>query len=190
MAGWLESYNQLTEEQQDRVQRWLHLNKFIAHTLRIPWNDWVDKHLTPCMQKPMDYSFMEATIAELGGLGVEGRGASFSSGMDPSTRLVRRVPLRARNNLGRLSPELQDRIAQLLERADRPRLKLVAADVAMLQKIFPAEKTLGRLKKPDFRKVEIFRDEDDLVLLIEGRGEEILRLNVLEVSAVLSRALI
>ena len=45
MAGWLEAYEHLNDETKDRVQRWIHLNKFIAHTLRMDWDKWVDDFL-------------------------------------------------------------------------------------------------------------------------------------------------
>src|SRR5882672_7038285 len=144
MGAWLEAYEKLTEEQQDRVQRWIHLNKFIAHTLHMPFDDWVNRFITPAMERPMDYSFMESTLVGFQGLDVEGQGVSFTKELDPSTRLVRRVPLRAKNNLGRLSTDLQDGIAKLLELADEPAedeapLKVSPGDVAHLQKIFPGE---------------------------------------------------
>jgi hypothetical protein len=190
MGGWLESYQQLDEAQQERVQRWLHLNKFIAHTLRISWEDWVNRFLKPCFDAPLDYSFMAAVITEFTGLGMEGQGVTFTRELDPSTRATSRVPLRAKNNLGRLSPDLQDRLAAILEdRDDAEAVKLMPSDVAMLQKILPSEKALAKLPKPSFRKLLLERDEDDVVLKVEG-GAEILRLNVLELGAIMSRALV
>lgn len=190
MPSWLESYEQLSEEQQDRVQRWLHLNKFIAHTLRMPWEKWIDGFIAPSMAKPMDYAFMSSTIADFTGLGLEGQGVTFSRDVDPSSKAISRVPLRAKNNLGRLSPELQDAIGAMLERGETATSKLVAADAAMLQKIFPGEKKLAKLPKPSFRKLSLARDEDDIVLSVEGEEEPIFRLNVLEFAAVMSRALV
>jgi hypothetical protein len=194
MGAWLEAYEKLQPEQQDRVQRWIHLNKFIAHTLRLSWDDWVNRFIQPCMERPMDYSFMEPTLVGKEGLGLEGQGVTFTKEIDPSTRLVRRVPLRAKNNLGRLSPDLQDGIAKLLERAedraeDEAPLKVLPADVAHLQKIFPGEKALAKLKRPDFRKVTFAREVDEVVIAVEG-ADELMRMNVLEFSAVMSKALV
>lgn len=190
MGGWLESYQQLDDAQKDRVQRWLHLNKFICHTLHISWEDWVDRFLKPCFDAPLDYSFMEAVLTDVSGLGMEGQGVTFTRELDPSTRATSRVPLRAKNNLGRLSPDLQDRLASLLESSgeDAPS-KLLPSDVAMLQKILPGEKALAKLPKPSFRKVTLARDEDDVVLAVEGGGE-VMRMNVLELGAVMGRALV
>jgi hypothetical protein len=194
MGAWLEAYEKLSEDQKDRVQRWIHLNKFIAHTLHLSWDDWVNRFLSPSMERPMDYSFMESTLVGFRGLDVEGQGVSFTKEIDPSTRLVRRVPLRAKNNLGRLSPELQDGVATLLERAEDPEgedppLRVPPGDVAHLQKIFPGEKLLAKLKRPDFRKVTFAREVDEIVLAVEGGGE-LMRMNVLEFSGVMSKALV
>src|SRR5262245_20087916 len=135
MGAWLEAFEQLDDAQKDRVQRWIHLNKFISHTLRISWEDWVNNFVKPCMEAPLDYSFMAAVISEAGGLGLEGKGVSFTKELDPATRATARVPLRAKNNLGRLSPELQDRLAAMLEGKEADPIKLLPGDVTMLQKI-------------------------------------------------------
>ncbi|MCK6547247.1 hypothetical protein L6R52_15455 [Myxococcota bacterium] len=190
MPSWAESYEELSEEQQARVQRWLHLNKFIAHALNLTWKDWVDKYLAPAMEKPMDYAFLEAVLTDFQGLGLEGQGVTFSKSVDPSTRAISRVPLRAKNNLGRLSPELQDAIAGMLEKGAPERAKLTPADAAMLQKIFPGEKKLAKLPKPAFRKLSLARDEDDVVLEVEDEADPVLRQTVVEFGAVMSRTLV
>jgi hypothetical protein len=189
MGTWLDAYNQLPDDAQERVQRWIHLNKFIAHTLRISWDKWVEGYLRTCMENPLDYSFIGSILVDFKGLDVEGQGVSFTREIDPSTRLVRRVPLRAKNNLGKLSPDLQDAVAKMLEGESEGPVKLLASDVAALQKILPTEKALARLKKPDFKRLSLSRELDDMVLEVEG-GTELVRLSVIELSAVLSKALV
>lgn len=189
MGAWLESYEQLDEEAKDRVQRWLHLNKFISHTLKISWNDWVDRFLKPCFDAPMDYSFMNAVVAEFSGLGMEGQGVTFTKELDPATRATSRVPLRAKNNLGRLSADLQDRLAALLEGQQSEPIKMHPADVTLLQKILPAEKALAKLPKPAHKKVVLTREDDDVVLSVED-GDEVVRISVLELGGILSRPLV
>ena len=188
MGAWLEAYEKLPTEAQDRVQRWLHLNHFIARTLRIDWQKWVDDYLNPTFQAPLDYAFMEACLPDfVGGLGMEGQGASYSTAVDPATAQVARVPLRAKNNLGRLSPELQDRLAQLLEGGGDP-MTLSPADVAHLQKIFPGEKLLAKLDRKDFRKVVVLRESDEIILKVGDK--ELLRQSVVELGASMRKALI
>jgi hypothetical protein len=189
MGAWLEAYEQLDDAQKDRVQRWLHLNKFIAHTLHISWEDWVNRFVKPCFDAPLDYSFMSAVITGFTGLGLEGQGVTFTKELDPATRATSRVPLRAKNNLGRLSPDLQDRLAAMLEGTESGPIKLLPGDVTMLQKIMPAEKALVKLPKPSFRKVLMSREEDDVVFAVEGAAE-IFRINVPELGGVMSRALV
>lgn len=190
VSAWLEAYEQLPEEIQGRVQRWLHLQKFISQTLKIPWEKWVEHYLGYCMEHPFDYSFMEATFPSFAGFdGPTGQGVSFSKEIDPATALVARVPLRAQNNMGKLSPDLQDALGGMLEVGDPSATRLLPADVVHLQKMFPKEKALAKLKRKDFRKLTIERDGDDVVVEVEG-GDELLRLNVLEFSAVMSRALV
>jgi hypothetical protein len=188
MGAWLEAYEKLPTEAQDRVQRWLHLNHFIARTLRIDWQKWVDDYLTPTFQAPLDYSFMRDCLPDfVGGLGMEGQGASYSAAVDPATAQVSRVPLRAKNNLGRLSPELQDRMALLLEKDGEP-MTLTPADVAQLQKILPGEKPLAKLDRKDFRKVSVCRDGDEIV--IAAGDKELVRQPVLELGAIMKKALV
>lgn len=190
MSAWLEAYQQLPEEIQERVQRWLHLQKFISQTLKIPWEKWVEDYLGSCMARPFDYSFMEATFPSFAGFeGAAGQGVSFSKEMDPATALVARVPLRAQNNMGKLSPDLQDALGGMLEIGEPSSTRLKPSDVVHLQKMFPKEKGLAKLKRKDFRKLTVERDGDDIVVEVEG-GDELLRLNVLEFSAVMSRALV
>jgi hypothetical protein len=171
------------------MQRWIHLNKFIAHTLGMSFDDWIERFVTPSFDAPLDYSFMSAVIAGAEGLGLEGKGVSFSREMDPALRAVSRVPLRAKNNLGRLSPDLQDRLSAMLAGEELGPVKLLPADVTLLQKILPGEKTLAKLAKPLFRKLELTREDDDLVLSIAG-GDEVVRLNVMELGGALSRPLL
>lgn len=188
MGAWLEAYEKLPTEAQDRVQRWLHLNQFIARTLRIDWDKWVSDYLQPTFQSPLDYTFMEACLPGfVGGLGMEGQGVSYSAAVDPATAQVARVPLRAKNNLGRLSPEAQDKLAALLEQGGDP-LPLTPADVAQLQKILPGEKALAKLDRKDFRKVVVKRDADDVVLVAGDR--ELVRQSVHDLAALLRRALV
>jgi hypothetical protein len=154
------------------------------------FEDWFDRFMKPCFERPMDYSFMTAVIPGFAGLAIEGEGVSFTREMDPSARAISRVPLRAKNNLGRLSPDLQDRLAAMLEGTENGPLKLLPSDVTMLQKILPGEKALAKLPKPQLRKLELSREDDDAVLRVEGSDQEIMRLNVLELGGVLSRALV
>ncbi|MCA9555555.1 MAG: hypothetical protein KC933_36335 [Myxococcales bacterium] len=190
MGAWLEAYRQLPEDAQDRVQRWLHLQKFIAHSLKLDWETWVDDFLTPCMQAPLDYAFMEVCLPGFTGFeGVEGQGVTFSRDVDPATAAVARVPLRAQNNLGRLSPELQDQLAGLLEGADAGPHKLSPADVNVLQKMLRSEKALAKLARPLFRKVEVLRDDNEVVLRVEG-GDELVRQSVHELGTFLRKAFV
>jgi len=190
MSAWVESYNQLSEAQQVNVQRWIHLNKFIARTLKIPEQQWFESYIGDCMAKPLDYSFMEATIPGFSGIDVPGQGESFTKEMDPTDFLGPKVALRAQNNMGKLSSNLQDLIAQILETGEPGSTKLNPADVAQLQKMFSSVKALAKLKRPNFRKLILARDlaTDDMTLSIEG-SDEILRMNVMEFGAVLSRKL-
>ena len=190
MSAWLQSYNQLNETQQLNIQRWLHLNKFIANTLNIPEKQWFEEYLGECMAKPLDYSFMEATLPGFKGVDIPGQGESFTKELDPTSFLGPKVPLRAQNNMGKLSPELQDQISTLLEKGEPEQVKLKPADVAQLQKTFSSVKPLAKLKRPNFRKLILGRDfaTNEVTMTIEGQ-EEILRQNVMEFGAVLSRKL-
>lgn len=190
MSEWLKGYEQLSEEKKVNVQRWIHLNKFIANTLKIPEQKWFEEYIGNAMKTPLDYSFMESTIPGFAGVDVPGQGETFSMGIDPGGFSGPKVPLRAQNNMGRLSPALQDAIASMLETGEPERLKLSPSDVAQLQKIFRGEKALAKLKRPSFRKVSVQRDlaTDEMVLNVEGEGE-ILRMNVMEFGAVMSRQL-
>jgi hypothetical protein len=188
VADWLDAYQRLPEEAQERVKYWLHLQRLIAQTLRIPWEKWIDRYIAYAMAHPLDYSFLQATfptMTEFAGLDV----ASFSKSLDPATALTARVPLRAKNNLGRLSPELQDAIAAMLESDASASTHLSPADVVHLQKIFLKEKGLARLKKKDFKILTLERDGDEITISIDG-GEELLRMNVLEFGATMSKALV
>ena len=190
MSAWLQSYNQLNETQQLNIQRWLHLNKFIANTLNSPEKQWFEEYLGDCMAKPLDYSFMEATLPGFKCVDIPGQGESFTKELDPTSFLGPKVPLRAQNNMGKLSPELQDQIPTLLEKGEPEQVKLMPADVAQLQKMFSSVKPLAKLKRPNFRKLILGRDfaTNEVTMTIEGQ-EEILRQNVMEFGAVLSRKL-
>lgn len=191
MSAWTESYNQLSEAQQVNVQRWIHLNKFIARTLNVPEKQWFEDYIGECMAKPLDYGFMEVTIPGFSGIAVPGQGESFTTATDPSAVLGPRVALRAQNNLGKLSPDLQDQIARFLETGESDPVKLKPADVAQLQKMFSSVKALAKLKRPSFRKLTLARDlaTDDMTLTVEG-AEEIMRTNLMEFAAVMSRKLL
>ncbi len=183
MGAWLETYEKLTPEQQDRVQRWIHLNKFIARTLKLSFEDWLEKFVQPCMERPLDYSFMAACVP--GFTGLEDN-ISFSKVADPALAKTSRVPLRAQNNLGRLSPELQDSLASLLEAEGAEALRISPADVAQLQKIFAKEKALAKLQRKDFRSVQIARSDEDIVVRLEA-GTELLRQSLTEFGAMMRK---
>ena len=100
-----------------------------------------------------------------------------------------RVPLRAKNNLGRLSADLQDRLAAMLEGTASEPFKLHPADVTLLQKILPTEKALAKLPKPSHKKLMLAREDDDVVLSIE-EGDEVVCISVLELGGILSRPLV
>ena len=191
MSEWARAFEALSEEQKVNVQRWIHLNKFIARTLKVPEQAWFETYLGEAMANPLDYSFMEPTFPGFSGMEVPGQGESFTKGFDPSALVGPKVAIRAENNLGRLSPELQDAIAGMLEKGEPESVHLVASDVAQLQKMFPGQKGLAKLKRPDFKKLSLARDlaSDDMVLGVAG-GDEVLRLNVMEFGAVMSRKLI
>ncbi len=182
MGAWLEAFDRLEPDAQDRVRRWIHVNKFIAHTLGMTWEVWVEKYLTPTMDNPLDYSFMDSCFPEFAGMGDSA--ASFSKEMDMATALVARVPLRAQNNLGRLSPDTQDAVAALLSAADAPEVKVPPGDVAKLQKIFRQEKAIATLKRKDFRRVRIGRASDDVIVRHDD-GTELFSQSVLEFGAVM-----
>ena len=189
MGAWLEAYEKLDEAQKDRVQRWLHLNKFIVRTLRLDWETWVDDYLQPAMNAPLDYSFMADCVPDFQGLDAAGQGETFSKAVDPATAQTARVPLRAANHLGRLSPDVQDGIARLLESADGAPVVVLPGDVVHLQKIFRREKALGKLPRKDFRSVEVCRDANDIVIRVRD-GAELVRMSVVEFGAEMRRALV
>ncbi|MFO0728595.1 MAG: hypothetical protein U1E65_32765 [Myxococcota bacterium] len=189
MATWTEGYNALPDEAKVNVQRWIHLNKFIAQTLKIDELKWFEGYLGEAMAQPFDYSFMGETMPGLSGLGLEGKGEVFTRGMEPGGFVGPRVPLRAKNNMGRLSPALQDALAGLIEQGEPSSVALSPADVATLQKIFPTAKGLAKLKRPDFRSVALGRDMSAQEVTMSAASGELLRMNVMEFAAVLSRAL-
>ena len=189
MSEWLRSYERLPEASKVNVQRWMHLNKFIANTLRIPEQTWFETYLGDAMKDPLDYRFMEACIPGLSGAALPGEGESFELGAEFGGFDGPKVPLRAENNMGKLSPDLQDTIASMLEAGEPEAVKLSPADVAQLQKMFRSERRLAKLKRPNFRKLTLAREADEMTLQITG-GDEILRMNLMEFSAILSRPLL
>ncbi len=191
MGAWLEAYEKLDDAQQDRVQRWLHLNRFIARALRIEWDDWVSAYLQPAMDRPLDYRFMADCVPDFAGFDQVGQGATFTKAVDPATAQTARVPVRASNHLGRLSPRAQDGISALLvtaEMEDDP-VRLGPGDVVHLQKVFRREKALGRLPRKDFRRVQVVREDNEVVVRVED-GDELCRISVLEFAAEMRRALV
>lgn len=187
MSGWLQAYEKLPEEQKARVQRWIHLQKLIAETLKIPFERWIEAYVGSAMQAPFDYSFMQVTLPDFAGL--ETDGATFSKDVDPATARTARVPLRAKNQLGRLSPGLQESIGGFLEDEAKAASShpIPPADVVTLQKILAGEKALVRLKRKDFRRVRIGRTGDEVVIRLDEDGDELARLDVFEFSAVMNR---
>lgn len=187
MASWIEAYESLDETRKVNVQRWMHLNKFIAQTLRLDERAWFEDWLGGVMAAPFDYGFMADTMPNTAGLDLDGE--TFSRGTEPGAFAGPRVALRAKNNLGKLSADLQDALSGLLERGDPMNAGLTPQDVASLQKIFPNAKGLAKLKRADFRGVQIAREGDE-VTMVAPSGDEILRLNVLEFAGVMSRTLV
>jgi hypothetical protein len=187
MSAWLAAYERLSDAQKVNVQRWIHLNKFIAQTLKIDERAWFEDWVGDAMRNPLDFSFMEAAIPGFAGLEGPGQGESFVRGGDPFAGP--KVALRAANKLGTLSPPLQDAIAGLLEHGEPAEgVRITAQDVASLQKIFRSERALARLKRPQFRMLRLLRDpvSDEMVLNVED-GEDVLRLHMQEFAAILSR---
>ena len=193
MGAWLQAYEKLDDAQKDRVQRWLHLNKFIARALRLDWDDWVSAYLQPAMDRPLDYSFMADCVPDFAGFDHVGQGATFSKHVDPATAQTARVPVRAANSLGRLSPAAQDGIAALLEAAETAGepdpVDVGPGDVVHLQKVFRREKALGRLQRKDFRRVQVAREGNEVVVRVQD-GDELCRMSVLEFGAEMRRALV
>ena len=188
MGAWLEAYDRLDEAQKDRVQKWLHLNKFIARSLRLDWDTWVSEYLQPAMDQPLDYSFMADCVRDFNGLDATGQGVTFSKDVDPATAQTARVPVRAANYLGRLAPATQDALAALLENTRSDPVKVGPADVVHLQKIFRREKALGRLPRRDFRAVEIQRVDNEVVIRVAD-GDELMRMSILEFGTEMRRTL-
>jgi hypothetical protein len=183
-----EVIKRLPKEDQGRIEAWMRLQVLIAETLRIAWEKWVNEYIGPAMAAPLDLSFLDPILADLGKEVIEG-GVSFTIEPDAATALVSRVTVRAKNNLGRLSPALQDSIAAMLEGSKTAPERITPADVAHLQKLFPKEKSLARLPHKDFRRLAIERSGDNITIQLEG-GDAVLELNVLEFGAVMSKALV
>jgi hypothetical protein len=195
MGAWLEAYEKLDDARKVNVQRWIHLNKFIAKTLQIEPEAWFEDWVGEAMQNPFDYSFMAEAIPGLveHGLGTDDAmeaGESFQRTFDPAS-IAPKVPLSAENNLGRFSKDFQEQVASMLERGDPDQIALAPSDVAMMQKLFPSQKALAKLKRPDFRRVELRRDhaEEDMVAAL-GDDTELLRVHVLEFAGVMGRKVV
>lgn len=186
MSAWTEGFQRLSTDQKTRVEEWVVLMGFVANTLRIPWKTWVDGYLQDAISKPVDYAFLDATRVDGFGFGPES--VTFTRRADLATLTVPRIPVRSRNNLGRLSPDLQDQIAGMLQHGEPSSLRLQPSDVSLLQKIFPSAKAVAKLKHPDFKKVVLSRSfgEHDITFSIDG-GQELARINVVEFTAVMSR---
>ena len=189
MGAWLQAYENLDEAQKDRVQKWLHLNKFIARSLNLDWDTWVNEYLQPAMDQPLDFSFMADCVPDFQGFDTAGAGATFSTEVDPATAQTARVPVRAANNLGRLSTGAQDGLAALLEGESADPVALMPADVVQMQKVLKREKALSKLPRKDFRKVQVVRDGNDVVIRLDG-GDEIARLSVIEFGTELRRPIV
>lgn len=186
MSAWLEAYEKLPEAQKVRVQRWIHLQKFISETLGVPFETWIETYVGGAMAAPFDYSFMQVTVPGFSGL--ETDGATFSREVDPATARTSRVPLGAKNQLGRLSPTLQEAIGARLESAEpTDPAPVPPADVVVLQKVFPGEKALARLKRKDFRRVRLGREGDRVYVGLDGDAERLLELPLHEFTAVMKR---
>lgn len=185
MSAWQEAYEKLDAEQKARVKRWIHLQQLIARTLNIPFEKWIETYVGDAMAAPFDYTFMEVTVPGFAGLDVEG--ASFSHDVDPSTTRIARVPLKAKNQMGRLSPPFQEALAGLLEARETGPVKVPPADVATLQKVLASAKPLARLKRKDFRRVQVRREDNILVIELAGDSEVLLQQDLFELSAVLKR---
>ena len=186
MSAWLEAYEKLPEAQKGRVQRWIHLQKLVAETLRIDFDRWIEDYVGGAMKAPFDYRFMEVTVPDFAGLDVEG--ATFTKDTDPATARTARVPIRAKNQLGRLSPGLQEGFAGLLEGTHAEAIPVPPSDVVTLQKLFPSEKPLAKLKRKDFRRVELSREGNDILCGLSGEPAEVLfRLELFEGSAILDK---
>lgn len=195
MGAWLEAYERLDDARKQNVQRWIHLNKFIAKTLKIDEEAWFEDWVGEAMQNPLDYSFMAEAIPGLAEHGLAAddamaAGESFQRSFDPAG-LAPKIPLSAEYNLGRFSKDFQAQVQSLLERGEPERFPLQPSDVALLQKLFPSQKALAKLKRPDFKSVVLARDhaEEDIVATA-GQGAEILRVNVLEFAGVMGRKLV
>lgn len=195
MGAWLEAYEKLDDARKVNVQRWIHLNKFIAKTLKIDEEAWFEDWIGEAMQNPLDYSFMADAIPGLTGQGLASddamqAGESFQRSFDPAG-LAPKVPLSAENNLGRFSKDFQTQVQSMLEQGDPERFPLSPSDVAILQKLFPSQKALAKLKRQDFRRLELRRDhaEEDIVAAISAESE-LLRVNVLEFAGVMGRKVV
>ena len=186
VSAWLEAFEQLSEAQKSRLRRWIQLQELIADTLRIPFETWIETYIGEAMQRPFDYSFMQVTVPGFVGLELEGAAVSFSATLDPATARTARVPVRAQNQLGRLSSDFQDRVVELLdEKGVGDSHPVPPGDVACLQKVFPREKALAQLKRKDFRKVRMTRQPDSIVLEVEG--DPLLKQDIYEFSAVMNK---
>lgn len=185
MSAWLDAFQRLSSEQKERLTVWIHVNELISDVLELPFEAWVERYVTPCMERPMDYDFVEPILGDFAGLGIHG---TFSRTPDASTRDVPRVPVRARNNLGRFSPTLQEALTGMLDRGEPVSIQPAAPDVVLLQKLLPAEKPLVKLRKSEFRKLVIARLGDEVTFSIDG--QPIVRLDAGTLAQLLSKPLV
>lgn len=189
MATWLEAFEQLPEDAQARVRTWIELQTMVAESLNVPFDEWIERYVDPCIQHPLDYSFLAPLLGNYASPDMGGPSATFSRDADPGSAAVARIPLRAKNNLGRFSPATQDEIARRLEAEEAAPLPLPPGDVAILQKVFASEKALAQLKRPDFKNVRIRRDHQDMVIAVEG-APDLVRMPVATFSAAMSKPLV
>ncbi|MEL6185994.1 MAG: hypothetical protein AAFU79_15325 [Myxococcota bacterium] len=185
MGTWREAYEMLPEAQQERVQRWIQLQGLIAESLGMSFDRWIEDYVGGAMAAPFDYRFMEVTAPGFAGLDTDG--ATFSRETDPATARVARVPVRSANQLGRLSNALQDALTDQLGDPSAGPLAVAPGDVATLQKIFPAERGLARLKRKDFRKVRFVRTDTQIRLEVEGENEPLLAQDLFAFSSALNK---
>ncbi len=185
MSAWLEAFEGLPEAAKERVRRWVLLQRLVADTLGVPFERWVEEYVGGAMAHPFDYRFLDGLVP--GGFEGFGGATEFSLGADPATAGMAKVPVRAANQLGRLSPGFQDAIRRLLDDPEAPAATPPPGDVATLQKIFPGVKALARLKRPEFRRLRLTRDHDALVLSLDGPAEDLAQLPLEEVASTLAR---
>lgn len=186
MATWLESYKKLPPLQQARVERWIQIQRFVAETLKIDFETWITDYVGGAMEAPFDYSFLE----EAAFVGLNLTSETFTKDLDPATAQVARVPIKAQNQMGRLSPEFQARVAERLENYLEAPVPIPPADVATLQKLFPKERLLGRLKRKDFKALQLRRSGNRIELSVKGKEQPLLSMELIGFAAVLNKPIL